>query len=353
MGDIYTDLRKRLDDLAVGFPQSGTGLEIKILRQLFNEAEASLFLDMTPLLETPAAVAGRLDLEPGEVAAALEQMARKGLLFRRRSEEAVSYAAVPYVVGLFEFQVGRMGRDFAEVHEAYYESTYHKVVQSNKTPVLRTIPIQRTLVADSPVAPYEDVLGIIDAQERIAVAPCVCRTTRELIGKSCEKSLENCFSFGSHADYYVENGLGRYIDKDEARAIVKRNEREGLVMQPFNSQKIGGMCSCCGDCCGVLRSLRAQPRPAESVQSNYYAVVDAGACTGCETCAERCQVDAVDFTDAVAVINRDRCIGCGLCVTTCPTEALELVQKAEEQLYVPPKSGMETYIRIMQERGKL
>jgi ferredoxin len=246
-----------------------------------------------------------------------------------------------------------MGRDFAEVHEAYYESTYHKVVQSNKTPVLRTIPIQRTLVADSPVAPYEDVLGIIDAQERIAIAPCVCRTTRELIGKSCEKSLENCFSFGSHADYYVENGLGRYIDKDEARAIVKRNEREGLVMQPFNSQKIGGMCSCCGDCCGVLRSLRAQPRPAESVQSNYYAVVDAGACTGCETCAERCQVDAVDFTDAVAVINRDRCIGCGLCVTTCPTEALELVQKAEEQLYVPPKSGMETYIRIMQERGKL
>jgi Fe-S-cluster-containing hydrogenase component 2 len=353
MGDIYTDLRKRLDDLAVGFPQSGNGLEIKILRQLFNEAEASLFLDMTPLLETPAAVAGRLDREPGEVAAALEQMARKGLLFRRRSEEAVSYAAVPYVVGLFEFQVGRMGRDFAEVHEAYYESTYHKVVQSNKTPVLRTIPIQRTLVADSPVAPYEDVLGIIDAQERIAVAPCVCRTTRELIGKSCEKSLENCFSFGSHADYYVENGLGRYIDKDEARAIVKRNEREGLVMQPFNSQKIGGMCSCCGDCCGVLRSLRAQPRPAESVQSNYYAVVDAGACTGCETCAERCQVDAVDFTDAVAVINRDRCIGCGLCVTTCPTEALELVQKAEEQLYVPPKSGMETYIRIMQERGKL
>jgi Na+-translocating ferredoxin:NAD+ oxidoreductase RNF subunit RnfB len=124
-------------------------------------------------------------------------------------------------------------------------------------------------------------------------------------------------------------------------------------MQPFNSQKIGGMCSCCGDCCGVLRSLRAQPRPAESVQSNYYAVVDAGACTGCETCAERCQMDAVDFTDAVAVINRDRCIGCGLCVTTCPTEALELVQKAEEQLYVPPKSGMETYIRIMQERGKL
>ena len=353
MDDIYAQLQQRLDDLAVGFPQSGDGLEIKILEQLFTKDEAALFLDMTPLLETPDQVAQRLDRDTDDIAVELEQMARKGLLFRRRSDTGVSYAAVPYVVGLFEFQVGRMGRDFAKVHEAYYESTYRKVVQSFQTPVLRTIPIQRTLVADSPVAPYEDVLGIIDAQDRIAVAPCVCRTTRDLIGEACDRSLENCFSFGSHADYYVENGLGRYIDKDEARTIVKRNEEEGLVMQPFNSQKIGGMCSCCGDCCGVLRSLKAQPRPAESVQSNYYAVVDAEACTGCEVCAERCQMDAVDLADDMAAINRDRCIGCGLCVTTCAVEAIELMQKAEDQLYVPPKNGMETYIRIMQERGKI
>ena len=31
---------------------------------------------------------------------------------------------------------------------------------------------------------------------------------------------------------------------EEAKAIVKKNEEEGLVMQPFNSQKVGGMCSC-------------------------------------------------------------------------------------------------------------
>ena len=162
METVYSDLQQRLDDLAVGFPQSGDGLEIRILKQLFTEKEAALFLDMTPMLETPEAVAQRLGREPDEISAALEQMALKGLLFRRRTDQAVSYAAVPYVVGLFEFQVGRMGSEFAKVHEKYYESTYRKVVQSFKTPVLRTIPIQRTLVTDSPVAPYEDVLGIID-----------------------------------------------------------------------------------------------------------------------------------------------------------------------------------------------
>ena len=76
--------------------------------------------------------------------------------------------------------------------------------------------------------------------------------------------MENCFSFGSHADYYVENGMGRYITIDEATDIVKKNEEAGLVMQPFNSQKIGGMCSCCGDCCEVLRSLKMHPSPAET-----------------------------------------------------------------------------------------
>ena len=180
MENIYNQLQKRLDDLAVGFPQADDGLEIRILEQLFSEQEAALFLDMSPLLETPENVAHRLDRDVDEIAARLEQMAQKGLLFRRRTDASVSYSAVPYVVGIFEFQVGRMGKDFAEVHEAYFESTYSKVVQSFKTPVLRTIPIQRTLVADSPVAPYEDVLAIIDAQERIAVAPCVCAQQRTL-----------------------------------------------------------------------------------------------------------------------------------------------------------------------------
>ncbi len=218
---------------------------------------------------------------------------------------------------------------------------------------MRTVPINRQLVANYPVAPFEDVLQVIENQKKIAVSPCVCRTTAHLAGKGCDKTQENCFSFGSHAEYYVENGMGRYITIDEAKAIVKKNEEDGLVMQPFNSRKIGGMCSCCGDCCGVLRSLKMHPTPAKMVQSNYFAQVDEAECTGCETCLERCQMEAIEVIDGIAAMNRERCIGCGLCVTTCPTEAIELIKKPEDQLYEPPKTGTETYIRIMQERGKL
>jgi ferredoxin len=212
--------------------------------------------------------------------------------------------------------------------------------------------VNREVAVKWPIAPYEDVLKILESQEAMAIVPCICRTWMKHADKGCDKPVETCFMFGSHAHYYVENGMGRYIDREEAREIVRRNEEVGLVMQPFNSQKVGGMCSCCGDCCGMLRSLKKQPVPAAAVQSNYFAEVDAEECTACETCLERCQMDAIQIVDDTAVVNLDRCIGCGLCVTTCETGALELVKKPDEQQYMPPKSGAETYIRIAQERGK-
>ncbi len=353
MTDVYERLRQRLDDLATGFPKTENSVEIRILKRLFSEEEAGLFLELSPLLENPRDIAARLDRDPEQLAQQMEQMARKGLLFRKRSGDNLRYAAVPYVVGIFEFQVKSMDRDFARDNEEYFQAAFGRTIQAFKTPVMRTIPVNRQIAANAPVAPYEDVLAIIDNQKRIAVTPCVCRTAAHLNNKGCDKPVENCFSFGSHADYYVENGMGRYITKEEARAVVADNERAGLVMQPFNSQKVGGMCSCCGDCCGVLRSLKLQPRPAEAVQSNYFARVDDALCSGCKTCLDRCQMDAVEVTDGIAAINLDRCIGCGLCVTTCPEDAIELIKKNEDRLYEPPNTGAETYIRIMQERGKL
>ena len=353
MSDTYERLRQRLDDLATGYPATKTKIEIKILKRLFTEKDAELFLGLLPFLETPNAAAARLGRDPAETAAQMEQMAKKGLLFRQANDDNIRYAAIPFVVGLFEFQLNSVDQEMARDLDEYYEAALGSTFQSFKTPVMRTIPINRELVAKWPVAPYEDVLEILDSQEIIAVAPCICRKTAKLAGKGCDKPLEACFLFGSHGRYYVDNGMGRYISKEEAKKIVRENEEAGLVMQPFNSQKVGGMCSCCGDCCGMLRSLKKQPVPSAAVQSNYFARVDDEECTGCETCIDRCQMEAIDMKDDIAEVNLDRCIGCGLCVTTCPAEAIRLVKKSDDQQYLPPKTGMETYIRIAQERGKM
>jgi formate hydrogenlyase subunit 6/NADH:ubiquinone oxidoreductase subunit I len=353
MTDIYEKLRAHLDDMGTGFPATESKIEIKLLKRMFSEAEAELFLQLAPTLQSPADVAEQLERDPADLSEAMERMAQKGLLYRTRKGDQVRYATAPYVVGIFEFQLGRLDKEFARDNEKYFETAFGRTIQAFKTPVLRTIPVNRQLVADYPVAPYEDVLKIIDDQEKISIAPCICRTLTRLAEKECEKPVENCFQFGSHADYYVENKMARYISREEAKEIVLEGEKAGLVMQPFNSQKVGGMCSCCGDCCGVLRSLKMQPHPAEVVQSNYFAQVDEDECSGCETCLERCQMDAIEMVDAIASIQLDRCIGCGLCVSTCPTEAIQLIQKPENQQYVPPETGAETYMRIAKERGKI
>jgi heterodisulfide reductase subunit A-like polyferredoxin len=91
------------------------------------------------------------------------------------------------------------------------------------------------------------------------------------------------------------------------------------------------------------------PRPVDVVASNYYAVSDPELCTACETCIDRCQMDAVALKDDTALVNLDRCIGCGVCVPTCPSEAIQLVKKDQE--IVPPKDMEALYQAIMDQKG--
>ena len=95
-----------------------------------------------------------------------------------------------------------------------------------------------------------------------------------------------------------------------------------------------------------------QESPAAAVQSNYFAQVDPDVCIGCEVCIDRCQMDAIEIIDEVAHINRNRCIGCGLCVTTCSADAASLIRKPEGEIYIPPKTGIRTYMEIEKERKK-
>jgi Na+-translocating ferredoxin:NAD+ oxidoreductase subunit B len=126
-----------------------------------------------------------------------------------------------------------------------------------------------------------------------------------------------------------------------------------LVPSPGNAQKVGGMCNCCGCCCENLKAIKLHPHPSRAVKSNYFAEVDRDLCVGCETCLERCQMEAIIMQDEGVAINLNRCIRCGLCVTTCPTKALSLRTKSPQEHYVPPPKSVDTYLQIAKERGKL
>lgn len=349
--DIYQQLQKQLDQYSMGFPATQSGIEIRILKYLFSEADAKLFTQLTPRLETPETVASRLGRPVAEVASQLDEMAEKGLLFRLNKGGESRYGAIPFVHGLYEFQVKDLKADFAELAKQYFEEAFDKAMQQGADYFLRTIPVQKSIEVTRNVASYDDAVEICRSKPFIVITDCICRKTAALTEQDCGKPREACFMFGSMAQYYLDRGMGRKISLEEAIRILDECREAGLVTQPATAQNPSGMCNCCGDCCGVLRALNKHPRPAELVFSNHYAVVEADACTACEICLDRCQMEAITMDNDLAVVSRDRCIGCGLCVITCPDQALKLVPKSAQDLRTPPVSMLEQMMLMARKRG--
>lgn len=351
MTDIYRALQKKLDTMSNGYPATESGIEIEILKEIFTEKMAEIFIQMDQKPEKIEDIHQRLGGNLESLTQTIDAMSHAGVLRRDKKNGQNYYSAVPFVVGIFEHQINTMSQQLAKKIDQYFDEGFGKSIQAHGTPIMRTIPVNKEITVQWPVAPYDDAASIIDDQKTIALAPCICRITSEKADKGCDHSKETCLIFGTYAEYYVENNMGRFITREEAKQVLKRSEQEGVVIQPFNAQRAGGMCSCCGCCCGILKSIKLQPVPADAVRSNFFAVVDEDLCNGCEVCIDRCQVDAISINDDdIAQIDLQRCIGCGLCVTTCATEAMSMQKKDDDFQYVPPKTGMRTYIEISKAR---
>jgi Na+-translocating ferredoxin:NAD+ oxidoreductase subunit B len=348
---IYQKLREKLDQYSCGFPLTESGVEFKILEKIFTPEEAEMFLTLNLNLETGEEIARRLGRDVDSVVSLLNQMREKGNVFCWHRGEEVKYGAVPYILGLYEFQLNKMDRELAEWCEQYFDEALLNRMGSVE-PLMRAIPINRSLEVPHLVATYEDSRAIIKNKKLISLARCICRVQQGLVDKGCGKPVEVCLSFGASAQHYIDQGMGRPVSVDEALKVLDEAEDAGLVIQPSNSQNPGGLCCCCGDCCGILRGLNRMPRPADVVISNYLAQADPDLCSGCEICLDRCQMGAITLTDDhIARIDLDRCIGCGLCVTQCATGALHLEMKPVDQRYNPPPNAMAALKQMAQKRG--
>ncbi len=352
MTDVYQRLAEHLDNLPAGYPATETGVELRILKRLFTAEEAEIATGLGMLPEPAEAVAARLERETDTLAPILEAMSRKGLIFRMSKHGQDSYMAAQFMVGIWEYHVNDLDEGLIRDVNEYIPHLMKKGWTNIETKQMRVIPVAQSINAEMSVTPYEAAEEIIRQQSKIVVAPCICRREHDMVGKGCDKPLEVCLTFGSGAYYYEQNGLGREISQAEALDLLKTGEEAGLVLQPSNSQKPVNICMCCGCCCQVLKNMRTLDKPALVVHANYYAEVSAEDCTACETCVERCQMDAITVED-VAVVDLGRCIGCGLCITDCPTDAVVLRQKGTGDQYVPPGNTVETYVNMARERGKI
>ncbi len=235
--DIYERLAQHLDDLPAGFPRTESGVELRILRRLFTPEHAKLAVHLTMIPEEPRVIARRAKLPVEEAARKLEEMFKKGLVFGiHRKDKPPLYMAEQFVIGFWEGQVNNLDRelirDMEEYHSAYFSKSSWWTV-----PQLRTIPVGKSITPNTEVMPYEKAEELIREHKTFAVANCICRQEKRLMGEGCGKPEEACLSFGGAAKTFVRGGRAREISMEEALAILHRAEEVGLVLQPTNAQK--------------------------------------------------------------------------------------------------------------------
>ncbi len=350
---IYRDLQQHLDNQAVGYPATKSGVEIRILKRFFNPEEARLAMHLT---YKPSSVEHIYESAKGsgvslkDTEAMLDGMLKNGVIGHHEREGTRYFYTMPLIVGMYEGQLNRLTPEFLSEVEAYKGEGFGRAFMSTKLPQMRTIPVGKSISVDHHVTTYDHMVDIIKGSDGpFGISECICRKKAAMKGTPCQKTSRNetCMIFGDWAKNFIGSGMIREISREEALDIAAQNEADGLVFQPSNTQKADFVCACCGCCCGILAVHKMLPKPVDFWATNYYASVNAESCNGCETCVERCQVNALSIDDrlAVASVNLDRCIGCGNCVVSCPSEAIALRKKENET--VPPGSSEDLFDIIM------
>lgn len=350
----YERLQKHLDGLPVGFPKSESGIEIAILRKIFDPEEAEMAAKVQVGPETVEAFGQRVGMEYQKAEEWLERMASKGQIFRMKKDGNTRYNAVPFLPGIWEYQLGKVDHELAEMMEKYFDQGLGKVLSAGNIPLFRILPVEENIPVGMEIMPYQKVKELIRSQSTIALADCICRKEKRLTGQKCDHIDDVCLVFSHGARYYVEKGFARFITTEEAIEVLDRSEKDGLVHSPVNAQHPMGLCNCCGCCCGILRGITQHHLPVSKVvRSDFYCVSDTEVCCSCEQCIERCQVKAIQMQDNVAIVDRSQCIGCGLCVSTCPMGALRLVQSPADTLSPPPVTTSALFMQLAAEKSRL
>ena len=349
--EMYYKLAQVLDTLPNGFPATESGVEIKLLKKIFTPEQANLFCDLRLTFETAEQIAQRTGRSLERLEEKLVAMGEAGQLFALQLEDSRFFKMLPWVFGIYEFQLGRLDKEFARLNEEY-GPVYGRQFYSKTPQLMQVLPIEKEISVQQEALSYEKVSTLIEQSQSFLVNDCVCKKEQELLGHSCDRPVQVCLALAPIPGVFDNSSQGRVLNKEEAYALLKKTEELGLVHLTYNVQ--GGrfyICNCCSCCCGVLGAINRLGIPASKViNSHYYAEIDPEKCIQCGTCAEeRCQVKAIEEGEDAYQIIQERCIGCGLCISTCSGEAIRLVHKGQDQI-VPPPINEEAWF---EERGRV
>lgn len=302
----------------------------KIFEIMADEKEARLLLAAAPPA-TVQEIAEKSGLAEPEIEAMIEPLFAKGLLFKSKKPDGTRYYRVRHLLQMHDstavtVDAPRAVLDLWKKFMAEEFDHYSRVIeQALPAAVVRVIPVNVSITPETRILAFDDIKQIVANARNLAVTPCSCR----VINGTCGKPLDVCVQIDKAADYAIERGTGRPLEKTEALELMKMCEEEGLVHVSDNKRAPGHViCNCCSDCCLNWPSVRTGLGKFV-VPSRFLARVDGAACSACETCLDRCHFEAITMQgeNDTAAINADKCMGCGVCLVTCPENAISLQEK--------------------------
>ncbi|MHA1784777.1 MAG: 4Fe-4S dicluster domain-containing protein [Candidatus Helarchaeota archaeon] len=358
MNDRYEKLAEKLDSMPIGvkgksetFPKSF----MELLQLMYTPEEAKIISNLEFFLEPVRKIARRINKTPKETEKILNELADKGLIFRYKKKNKLKFALFNSA-NLFDYPFLRSEspdkmKRMAELAMDWFDHEFvDEAFGGKKTGIYRVLPVEEDVKTGTEILSYETVAGLVDAMKDLTIIPCVCRKRMELSGrKICDHPTdESCITFGSTGLFFQERGYGRAISKEEAQDILKKYQKDGLVLMTTNSQeKILVLCACCSCCCVGLRGVLEFDKPAAVMGANFQIELNVDACVGCGNCVTRCVFKANTIVNNKARIDLDRCLGCGLCTITCEGNARTLVRVNRNEI---PKTFMELGMKIAEEK---
>ena len=146
--NVYIELQKHLDKQAVGFPATKSGVEIRILKHLFNPEQAGLALHLNYQPQSSADIFNSVKgsgISPAKVKNLLEGMVSNGAIGIKERNGTEYYFTMPLLVGMLEWHGSKATPQFMADFGEYMGSGYLKAFASTKTSQMRTIPVEKSI----------------------------------------------------------------------------------------------------------------------------------------------------------------------------------------------------------------
>ena len=342
---------------------------LKTMDFVLTREDLSLLLRLGTDIYSYEQAAAASGIDPGKFKPLFESLKQKGFIgIKYTGADEERYSLHPIIVGWFEAQVSyligkpdekefaRRWMEFVEAGRRYNFFPLRNImnVTIRTAPVTNQsvglvhetkdakgksiININHTInVPDSKIYPTNSVNDLIleyGTKSVIGQLTCMCRRVTLNIDDPCRLKIPDdggCFGFGNMIKPAIQYGYARQISKEEAFDVLQKVRDKGAIHTVFHEKDDAGLpqigiCNCCWDCCGILRSYNMGSVPLRYSSFYMAKIADSTKCTGCKKCEKHCPTAAIAMVDKKALIDEKKCIGCGQCVHQCTFSVVELIE---------------------------